>query len=105
MGYGFRQDVFVCLPLALFCILVVSRPVCAHPWRARLLAGLALSAMFTVCAMPVFKGNRDVGGTITVHTLFQGVMRCAEDNARFYSDSYDFGYLNYDHPVTSQIRA
>ncbi len=105
VGYGFRQDVFVCLPLALFCILAASRPVCAHPWRARLLAGLALSAMFTVCAMPVLKGNREVGGTITVHTLFQGVMRCAEDNARFYSDSYDYGYLNYDHPVTAQIRA
>ena len=29
VGYGFRQDVFVCLPLALFCILAASRPVCA----------------------------------------------------------------------------
>lgn len=104
-GYGFRQDVFICLPLALFIIVAASRPTCNHPWRVRLITCLVLAGMFVTAALPVFKGDREVGGTITIHTLFQGLMRCAEDNARFYSNSYDFGYLNYDHPVTAQIRA
>ncbi len=105
VGYGFRQDVFVCVPLALFCILTVTRPASTYIWRVRVAACLLLVGAFTLAAVPVFKGDREVGGTIAVHTLFQGVMRCAEDNAAFYSDSYDFGYLNYDHPVTAQIRA
>lgn len=105
LGYGFRQDVFVCLPLAIFCVLAGTRPGGDHLWRTRAAAVLILALTFTVFAYPVFKGNREVGGTITVHTLFQGTMRCSEDNADFYSNSYDFGFLNYDHPVTAQIRA
>ncbi|NLV45120.1 MAG: tetratricopeptide repeat protein [Candidatus Hydrogenedentes bacterium] len=105
LGYGFRQDVFVCLPLAIFCVLAGARPSGDRPWLLRAAAALILVLTFTVFALPVFKGNREVGGTITVHTLFQGTMRCSEDNADFYSNSYDFGFLNYDHPVTAQIRA
>lgn len=104
VGYGFRQDVFVCLPLALFCIVAGWRSTGAHPWRARIGACLVLMGVFTLCAAPVFKGNREVGGTITVHTIFQGLMRCSEDNAAYYSNDYDFGFLNYDHPVIAQMR-
>lgn len=104
LGYGFRQDVFVCLPLALFFILVGARISSDHPRRTRAVAALLMTGVFFLVAAPVFKGNREVGNTITVHTLFQGLMRCSEDNAQFYSESYDFGFLNYDHPVTAQIR-
>ena len=104
VGYGFRQDVFVCLPLALFCILAGWRSIGGHPWRARIGACLLLTAVFSLCAVPVFRGNREVGGTITVHTIFQGLMRCSEDNAAYYSNDYDFGFLNYDHPVIAQMR-
>lgn len=104
VGYGFRQDVLVCLPLALFCILAGWRSTGTRPWRARIAASLLLTAAFSVCAAPVFKGNREVGGTITVHTIFQGLMSCSEDNAEYYSSDYDFGFLNYDHPVIAQMR-
>lgn len=104
VGYGFRQDVFVCLPLALFCILAGWRSTGDRPWRARIAACLLLTGVFALCAVPVFKGNREVGGTITVHTIFQGLMRCSEDNAEYYSSDYDFGFLNYDHPVIAQMR-
>lgn len=105
LGYGFRQDVFACLPLAVVCVFFFSRPVGKRPWRTRITAVIALLVIFGIFGMPVFKGDREVGGTITIHTLFQGLMVCAESNADYESSSYDFGFLNYDHPIVAAIRS
>ena len=68
-------------------------------------ACIVMVLSFSLLAVPVFKGNREVGNTITAHTLFQGMMVCAEQNAHFGSISYDSGFYNYDHPIIARIRA
>lgn len=105
VGYGFRQDVFICLPLALFCTLVGAKVTGERVFLTRASACIVMVLSFSLLAVPVFKGNREVGNTITAHTLFQGMMVCAEQNAQFGSISYDSGFYNYDHPIIARIRA
>lgn len=104
IGYGFRQDVFVCLPLGLFCIVLANLKDDAKPRRTKFMACIVCLTAYAILAVPVFQGDREVGGTITVHTLFQGLTASAENNADFGSVSYDFGFLNFDHPIIATIR-
>jgi tetratricopeptide (TPR) repeat protein len=87
-GYGFRQDILICLPVAF--VLLPTAPL-RGGYRPFVRAGAALLllALFGLCALPVLRGMRHESGSVTTHTIFQGLSREAEQAMSFGDASYD----------------
>lgn len=87
-GYGFRQDILICLPVAF--VLLPTAPL-RGGYRPFVRAGAAvlLLTLFGLCALPVLRGMRHESGSVTTHTLFQGLSREAEQAMSFGDASYD----------------
>jgi len=88
IGYGFRQDILICLPVA--CLVLAALPLKSgyHPFLRAAAAALFL-ALFALVAAPVLRGMRHESGSVTTHTLFQGLSREAEQTMYFGDASYD----------------
>lgn len=87
-GYGFRQDLLICLPVVP--VLLLAAPLLGgyRPF-SRILSILLLLAAFCLAAVPVFRGMKQESGSVTSHTLFQGLSREAEQTMHFGGASYD----------------
>ena len=105
LGYGFRQDVIVCLPPALFIVLAGASPPHSRFLRWRIVAALALLCAFSLAALPALRTDRAAPGATSAHTLIQGIMTHAEENAGLYSVDYDFGSASFDPVVIASINA
>ncbi len=88
VGYGFRQDMLICLPVALF--VIVTAPI-QGGWRPlyRAAALALISWVFLLSAAPVLLGVREDAGSVSTHTLFQGLSRLAEQQMDFGDAAYD----------------
>jgi len=88
IGYGFRQDILICLPVA--CLVLAALPLKSgyHPFL-RAAAAVLFLALFAFVAAPVLRGMRHESGSVTTHTLFQGLSREAEQTMYFGDASYD----------------
>lgn len=103
-GYGFRQDILICLPVAL--IVPVAAPIQGGRRPFVRIAGLALmTILFGLCALPVVRGMRHESGSVTSHTLFQGLSREAEHTMRFGDASYDLLLTPSDPETHAAINA
>lgn len=87
-GYGFRQDLLICLPVALVVLLAAPLRNGYLPFL-RAASVVVLLATFALPAAPVFRGVRHESGSVTTHTLFQGLSREAEQAMHFGGASYD----------------
>lgn len=105
IGYGFREDMLVALPLAvallLVCVKVDGR------WRPlwHMAAILVLLASFLLVVAPLLKGQRDMGGFRMAHTLLAGTTESLENAAAFGYADYDFGFMGLDTPVSASVAA
>lgn len=105
VGYGFRQDLLICMPPAVMLLLFGARISSPHPWRWRVATALVTVAAFAVVSFPVFKGRQESGGFIMAHTLLQGITSSVEGEIHFGSADYDFGFLGLDTPVIASVAA
>ncbi len=105
VGYGFRQDLLICMPPAMVLLLFGVRMHASHPWRWRVAAAMACAAAFMVTATPVFKGRQESGDFVIAHTLLQGLTSSAEAEIQFGNADYDFGFLGLDTPVIASVGA
>ena len=105
IGYGFRQDLLICLPPAVAVLLCGTTVVSPRPWRWRLAASLAAVAVFALTAAPVFRGKQESGGFVATHTLLQGITSGIEQGIQFGDADYDFGFLGLDTPVIASVEA
>ncbi len=105
VGYGFRQDLLICMPPAAILLLFGARLSASHPWRWRMAAALTVIAAFALTALPVFRGRQESGGFILAHTLLQGISASAEGEIGFGNADYDFGFLGLDTPVIASVAA
>lgn len=69
IGVGFRQDVFICVPPALFAIIFLAHGKKPLRPSARMLAGLLFTAAFLVPAWPVLTMTHDTGGNNSFYLL------------------------------------
>ena len=104
LGYGFRQDLLICLPIAAAAVLVA--PLQGY-YRLlhRFGAIAALLLLFMLLALPVFRGMRHESGSVTSHTLFQGISREAEQNMGFGDASYELLLSPSDPEVHAVVNA
>ncbi len=105
VGYGFRQDLLICIPPSLVLLLFGVRMHVSHPWRWRAAAAVVCAAAFVVTATPVFKGRQESGDFVIAHTLLQGLTSSAEAEIQFGNADYDFGFLGLDTPVIASVGA
>lgn len=105
IGYGFRQDLFVCLPPAVAVLLFGTAVSSPHHWRWRIAASLAAVTVFALTAAPVFRGKQESGGFVATHTLLQGITSGIEQGIDFGDADYDFGFLGLDTPVIASVEA
>jgi len=105
VGYGFRQDLLICMPPAMVLLLFGVRMHAFHRWRWRVAAAVACAAAFMVAAAPVFRGRQESGDFIIAHTLLQGLTSSAEAEIQFGNADYDFGFLGLDTPVIASVGA
>ncbi len=95
-GFGFRQDVLICLLPALTVVLVIAR-VEGHKtisWRIGSAAAMVL--LCVALASPVLKGMQKDGGSVSSHTLTQGLAKCNEKTLGFGDASYEFNFVDND---------
>ncbi len=88
IGYGFRQDILICLPVAAAVILAIPLNG-KYRLFLRISALAVFVAVFGLLASPVLRGMRHESGSVTTHTLFQGLSREAEQTMYFGDASYD----------------
>lgn len=105
VGYGFRQDLLICMPLSIFLLLFGAPIAASRSWRWRVAAALIAVAAFALTAAPVFKGRQESGGFLMAHTLLQGMTSSVEGEVHFGGADYDFGFLGLDTPVIASVNA
>lgn len=104
IGYGFRQDMLICLPVALFVALVA--PLQGNwKWLCRLGTPFLVAGIFFVTALPPLVGVRSDSGSVSTHTLFQGLSRQAEQEMGFGDASYDLLLRPSDTEVHAVVNA
>lgn len=104
VGYGFRQDILICLPPAVFVLAFV--PLSGH-FRLfyHIAALLVLAGTFGASAFPSLAGVRADSGSVSTHTLFQGLSREAEQRMAFGDADYDLLLHPYDTEVHAMVNA
>jgi hypothetical protein len=103
-GYGFRQDIMICLPIALGTLLFAPLFGGYH-FMTRLFAMGLMLVLFFLLATPVLRGMRHESGSVTTHTLFQGLSREAEQTMGFGDASYDLLLTPSDPEVHATVNA
>ncbi len=88
LGYGFRQDLLICVPVAVMLHFIAPLYEGYHTMR-RVCAAALFCLVFFVCAIPVLAGMRQDSGSVSSHTLFQGLSRQAEQTMGFGDAAYD----------------
>lgn len=105
IGYGFRQDLLICMPPCILVVLLGARMITSHPGPLRIVAAVAATAAFVLTAAPVFNGKQESGGFVMTHTLLQGITSSVEGEIGFGGADYDFGFLGLDTPVIAGVDA
>lgn len=104
IGFGFRQDVLICLPPAL-AVLFIAPLKGGYYFPTRIYTTLLLLFIFSVIAFPVFRGMANDAGSVSTHTLFQGLSRDAEHTMNFGSADYDLLLTPSDPEVHACVNA
>lgn len=105
VGYGFRQDLLICMPLSILLLLFGAPIDSSRPRRWQVAVTLTAVAVFALTAAPVFKGRQESGGFVMAHTLLQGMTSSVEGEVHFGGADYDFGFLGLDTPVIASVNA
>lgn len=100
-GYGFRQDLLICLPVVPVLLLAAPLRPGYHAF-SRGISILVLLTVFGLTAAPVIRGMKQESGSVTTHTLFQGLSREAEQTMHFGGASYDL-LLTTSDPETHAV--
>ncbi len=105
IGYGFRQDLLICVPAGIAMVLFFAPVDAVRAVRARCLASVVLLGVFLLVASPVMRGVRLDHGSASAQAFTQGVSVAVENKQRFghasytmhadYSDYYDFTIVNH----------
>ncbi len=96
IGYGFRQDVIICLIPALAVVLVVARVNTARTFAWRVSAAATMVLLFATLAYPVLMSKQQLGASVSSHTLIQGLASENEKRMGFGNGSYEFNLTEYD---------
>ncbi len=96
IGFGFRQDLLICLFPSLAVVLVCTRIDGSRPFFWRVGAATAMVLLFAALAQPVLKGMHADGGSVSSHTLTQGVAKRNEQTMGFGDASYEFNFIEND---------
>jgi tetratricopeptide (TPR) repeat protein len=104
IGYGFRQDMLICVPVLLATLLFA--PLHGN-WRFLYrVSALALAVgIFVLTALPSLTGVRSDSGSVSTHTLFQGLSRQAEQEMGFGDAPYDLLLHPFDTEVHAVVNA
>ncbi len=96
IGYGFRQDVLICLAPSLLVLTVAARVHGPRPllWRAG--ATVTMVLLFLLLAQPVLRGKKALDQSISGHTMLQGLATKNEQTMAFGDASYEFNYTESD---------
>ena len=98
IGLGFRQDVLICIPPAVFTICVFAAFQSKHSWWICVAAVLTFCVFFSLSALPIFKGIFLEGGQAGMHGFLRGASPEIEQNL-------DFGRASYDTIISSDPAA
>ena len=104
IGYGFRQDMLICVPVLLATLLFA--PLHGN-WRFLYrVSALALAVgIFVLTALPSLTGVRSDSGSVSTHTLFQGLSRQTEQEMGFGDAPYDLLLHPFDTEVHAVVNA
>ncbi|MCK5861009.1 MAG: glycosyltransferase family 39 protein, partial [Candidatus Hydrogenedentes bacterium] len=122
IGYGFRQDLLVCVPAAIVVLLLFVQVEDPRPRLLRFAASAVLLFVFLVVGFPVMYGVRQDNGSASAQAFTQGVSEIVEDRMDFghasysmhhhYSDYFDFTVVNnyarrtgYEEPMAGHFSA
>ncbi len=104
VGYGFRQDLLICIPAALAVILLFSRVSGTHAFRWRILAAACAMAAFGLTGWVPISGSLQDHGSASAQAMVQGASELAENRMDFggasytmhyeYADVFDFAVVN-----------
>lgn len=104
IGYGFRQDLLICVPAGLAMLLFFARVRGARHILSRTFSAVILVGVFLVLAAPVIRGVRMDRSSASAQAFAQGVSAAVENNMDFgyasyflhhdYSDYFDFAIVN-----------
>ena len=87
VGWGFRSDLFVCVPPALLLPWLV-RLDGERSWRWRAASCLVLLMTLAVVGSPIILGTRHNNGVFYLHTMMQGLSERSESAMSFGDASY-----------------
>ena len=104
VGFGFRQDVGMLVPLALVAFVAIVPPMGPRPWLSRLASAAALMLAFAFAGYQPIRGTMADNGSASAQAFVQGVSDQAErrmgvGGASYvhhyhYSDLYDWVVVN-----------
>lgn len=101
VGVGFRQDLLILLPLAVFVIVFLIRLQVKRQILYRVGAAGLLFLVFLPISRPLFQGVALEGGQTSVHTILSGMSKVVEADLQFGGDytllpqSYSAEAVNY----------
>lgn len=90
IGFGFRQDILVCMPLAFFVSCFLARVNSSRAVTWRFAGTILMSAFFLALSWPIFKASALEGNQQTsVHTFLVGMSENVESNLLAQNQSYN----------------
>jgi hypothetical protein len=104
LGYGFRVDVLVIVPLFLLALAFFTPGAPRGDWRGRLAALSAFAVTFAIGVAPIYVQMPSGGGNTTFVTI-HGLMDPFDEALGVEQDLYSPGYLYNDGYTTSVIGA
>lgn len=89
IGLGFRQDVFIGLPILLITLILFTRLNSSRPWLYKALNAAVILLVFFVTAFPILRGIAMEGGQASLHAFFHGISPETERKLNFGHASYE----------------
>lgn len=90
LGVGFRQDVFIFLPVVLFILLFIAKVRSKKPFATRIIALVLCVTAFSLPASPVFRAMALEGNQVSPHSLLLGLAPEVEAQLKFGGASYSW---------------
>jgi hypothetical protein len=101
-GIGFRSDLLVCVPAAVFCIAAFLPGEFRRTWKLRLAAAALFFAVFLLPSWPILRAMRN-GGANSAHVSLLGFTAPFDKALGIDSPFYAWGYSYNDTHVISLI--
>lgn len=103
VGYGFRPDILILIPLGvIFILILVPREVI---WYKRLVANIVLISVFVIGVMPIILSSATTSKSALSHAVILGLSPLSDYNLGVQPGNYSWGINQADNAVVEAVNA